>query len=191
MKNTLGNGPGGSNTGGAATGAGKAKNMLGAAGAGASVMDGFFMVSPSLIMIGPGSAAGKTIGAGGGHGLTLTSRLGAGPAGMTSGGTLQFFDGNWTTKGPSAGGGAMTTPGGAGTSRVVAMVGGGAGIGKDGGGNGAAGAGRLTPTVGGNGAAGAGGITPAVGGNPFRRASMYGSNAGLSPAGGGQGTAGA
>lgn len=60
------------------------------------------------MIIGPGAAEGRIIGAGGGAGLTLTTKLGAGPAGRTIGGALPTFVGNWTTIVGGAGPGAMT-----------------------------------------------------------------------------------
>jgi len=104
-------------------GGGNWKNILGGQGAGAYVMDGFLNTLPSLMMIGPGLQPGRTMGAGGGQGLTFTTRLADGPEGSTTGGNLLTFDGNWTTKGPGTAPGATTSGVGAGTDKLAVTVG--------------------------------------------------------------------
>lgn len=94
--------------GGVGAGAGNAKNILGASGAGAMVTDGFLITLPSLMIMGPGAAPGRIMGAGSGCCLSLTIRLGAGPAGIMTGAVFADFDGNWMISGPGAGPGAMT-----------------------------------------------------------------------------------
>jgi len=83
-------------------------------------------------MIGPGLQPGNTIGAGGGAGATLTTKLADGPDGRTIGGDLLDLDGNWTTSGPGTAPGATTSGVGAGMARVAATVGAGprAGFGR-------------------------------------------------------------
>lgn len=122
--------------GGVGNAGGKAKNILGASGAGAFVIDGALTTSPSLMTIGPGAAPGRIMGPGGGLWLSLMTKLGDGPAGMTTGGNLPDFEGNWTINGPGAGPGAITRGPGAGTDSDVVTVGagvfGGMGGGREG-----------------------------------------------------------
>jgi len=108
LKNIFGNGAGGKTTGGVGNGGGNAKNILFDCGAGATVTDCSLITFPSLMTIGPGAAPGSMIGAGAGLWFSLTSRLGAGPAGTTIGATFPATDGNWIINGPGAGPGAMT-----------------------------------------------------------------------------------
>lgn len=86
-------------------------------------MHGVLTIFPSLMMIGPGAAPGRITGLGGGLWLSLTTKLGAGPAGTMTGGNLPDFDGNWTISGPGAGPGAITRGAGAGTVREAVTVG--------------------------------------------------------------------
>lgn len=98
---------GGNTTGGVGRGGGNEKNIFGASGAGAFVMHGDLTTSPSLIIMGPGSAPGRITGHGAGLWFNLTTRFGDGPAGTMIGANFPDFDGNWTISGPGAGPGAI------------------------------------------------------------------------------------
>lgn len=77
------------------------KNILFEVGtSGAHVMDCSLTSFLSLMMIGPGAPPESITGAGAGHWVKLTSRLGAGPAGTTISVHYPAADGNWTKSGP-------------------------------------------------------------------------------------------